>query len=105
MKRRDVLTAIGIVVGFLMMIWAMAMVTITEYNIGQLKLFWDISSIIITIGGSFCAMLVNYPIHQFRKLTKIIIQAFKRKREIRNRHNKINLLIYLEKQDVKDFFL
>lgn len=77
MKRRDVLTAIGIVVGFLMMIWAMAMVTITEYNIGQLKLFWDISSIIITIGGSFCAMLVNYPIHQFRKLTKIIIQAFK----------------------------
>lgn len=77
MKRRDVLTAIGIVVGFLMMIWAMAMVTITEYNVGQLKLFWDISSIIITIGGSLCAMLVNYPIHQFRKLTKIIIQSFK----------------------------
>lgn len=77
MKRRDVLTAIGIVVGFLMMIWAMAMVTITEYNVGQLKLFGDISSIIITIGGSLCAMLVNYPIHQFRKLTKIIIQSFK----------------------------
>lgn len=77
MKRRDVLTAIGIVLGFLMMIWAMAMVTITEYNVGQLKLFWDISSIIITIGGSLCAMLVNYPIHQFRKLTKIIIQSFK----------------------------
>ncbi|BDR67440.1 motility protein A [Clostridium tetani] len=77
MKRRDVLTAIGIVVGFLMMVWAMAMVTITEYNVGQLKLFWDISSIIITVGGSLCAMLVNYPLHQFKKLMKITIQAFK----------------------------
>ncbi|OFI06814.1 chemotaxis protein PomA [Clostridium acetireducens DSM 10703] len=78
MKRRDVLTGIGIVLGFVLMIWAMAMSKgITDYNLGQLKLFWDVPSIIITLGGSLCAMLVNYPMDQFRKLTKIIMQSFK----------------------------
>ncbi|KAJ49919.1 chemotaxis protein MotA [Clostridium tetanomorphum] len=77
MKRRDVLTAIGIGLGFGMMIWSMAMVSITKYNFKQLKLFWDLSSVIITLGGSLCAMLVNYPINQFKKLIKITIESFK----------------------------
>lgn len=77
MKRRDILTAVGVVVGFAMMIWSMAMVTLTKYNVGQLKLFWDLSSVIITLGGSLCAMLVNYPINQFRKLIKVTIQSFR----------------------------
>lgn len=77
MKRRDILTVIGITVGFGMMLWGMAMVSLTEYSIGQLKLFWDISSVIITIGGSFCALLIAYPFNTFRKLFKIIIQAFR----------------------------
>lgn len=77
MKRRDILTVIGITVGFGMMLWGMAMVSITEYSIGQLKLFWDISSVIITIGGSFCALLIAYPFNTFKKLFKIIIQAFR----------------------------
>ena len=72
MKRRDVLTAIGVIVGFLMMGWSMAMVNLTEYDVGQLKLFWDLASVIITIGGSLCAMLVHYPADQFRKIMKII---------------------------------
>jgi len=76
MKRRDALTAVGILLGFILMIWAMAMISLSEYNVGQLKLFWDISSVIITIGGSFCAMLVNYPINNFRRLVKIIVQSF-----------------------------
>lgn len=77
MKRRDILTAIGITLGFGMMLWGMAMVSITEYSIGQLKLFWDISSVIITIGGSFCALLIAYPFNTFKKLFKIIVQAFR----------------------------
>ncbi|PRR77526.1 Chemotaxis protein PomA [Clostridium liquoris] len=77
MKRRDVLTAIGVIVGFLMMGWSMAMVNLTEYDVGQLKLFWDLASVIITIGGSLCAMLVHYPADQFRKIMKIIAQAFR----------------------------
>lgn len=76
MKRRDALTAVGILLGFILMIWAMAMISLSEYNVGQLKLFWDIPSVIITIGGSFCAMLVNYPINNFRRLVKIIVQSF-----------------------------
>ncbi|MBM7869409.1 chemotaxis protein MotA [Clostridium pascui] len=77
MKRRDILTAIGITLGFGMMIWGMSMVNIAEYSIGQLKLFWDISAVIITIGGSFCALLIAYPFNTFKKLSKIIIQAFR----------------------------
>ncbi|WP_097025843.1 motility protein A [Clostridium peptidivorans] len=77
MKRRDILTVIGITVGFAMMLWGMAMVSITEYNIGQLKLFWDIPSVIITVGGSFCALLIAYPFNTFKRLSKIIFQTFK----------------------------
>lgn len=77
MKRRDVLTTIGVVLGFAMMIWSMAMVSLTKYNVAQLKLFWDLSSVIITIGGSLCAMLVNYPMSQFKKLVMIMKESFK----------------------------
>lgn len=78
MKKQDTLTLTGVVVGFLMMIWAMAIgKSMIHLDFAQLKIFFDPSSIIITIGGSLCAMLVNYPIAQFKKLFKILLQSFK----------------------------
>lgn len=77
MKKRDVLTVIGIVVGSFAMLWAMAMKSLTEYDFGQLKLFFDVASILITIGGSLCAMLITYPLSYFKNLMNIMIQSFK----------------------------
>ncbi|GAA0724130.1 motility protein A [Clostridium malenominatum] len=77
MKKRDLLTLIGIVLGSILLIWAMAMKSLTEYDFGQLKLFFDPASIAITLGGSFAAMLITYPMSYFNKLIKIMVQSFK----------------------------
>ena len=77
MKKRDLLTLIGIVLGSVLLIWAMAMKTLTEYDFGQLKLFFDPASIAITLGGSFAAMLITYPMSYFNKLLKIMVESFK----------------------------
>ncbi|MBU5483028.1 MotA/TolQ/ExbB proton channel family protein [Clostridium sp. MSJ-11] len=77
MKKRDALTGIGIVVGCFTMLWAMSMKSLTEYDFGQLKSFFDVASILITIGGSFCAMLITYPLSYFRKLKTVLVQTFK----------------------------
>lgn len=72
MKRKDMLTLIGIIAGFGLIGWGMM-----SGDGGGIGPFIDISSIIITIGGSFAAMLVNYPISQFKKLAKVLAQTFK----------------------------
>lgn len=77
MKKRDLLTLIGIVLGSVLLIWSMAMKSLTEYDFGQLKLFFDPASIAITLGGSFAAMLITYPKSYFNKLIKIMVQSFK----------------------------
>ncbi|MEW9093616.1 MAG: motility protein A [Clostridiaceae bacterium] len=77
MKKRDALTGIGIIVGSFTMLWAMSMKSLTEYDFGQLKLFFDVASILITIGGSLCAMLITYPLNYFKKLMTVVVQSFK----------------------------
>lgn len=79
MKKQDLMTTIGVVLGTLMMIWGMAMGPKGMFDIQmpQLKLFWDVASVVITIGGSFCALLINYSIPQMKNLFKILAQSFK----------------------------
>ncbi|WP_040211240.1 motility protein A [Clostridium polynesiense] len=70
MKKHDVLTSIGLVAGTLMLIWGMAMGA-------SLKIFWDPASVIITIGGSFCALLINYSITEVKNIFKVMGKTFK----------------------------
>ena len=70
MKKSDALTGVGIVVGIGLMIWAMTMGS-------SLMIFWDISSVFITIGGSFAAVLMTISGDELKKLGKVFIQAFK----------------------------
>lgn len=78
MKKQDIATAIGVVMGFFLVAWSMAMNGgLFKLNFGQLKLFWDVPSVLITIGGSFCALMVNYSIDQIKNLGVILLQAFK----------------------------
>ncbi|ACQ52282.1 motility protein A [Clostridium botulinum] len=71
MKKRDILTPIGLVLCFGLVIWGMAT------GGSSLKVFWDLASVFITIGGSLTAMLITYPIDEFKRLFVVIVQTFK----------------------------
>ncbi|MGH4140927.1 motility protein A [Clostridium sp.] len=71
MKKHDILTSAGIVVGVVLILWGMSA------GGANLKIFFDPASIAITVGGSFAALLIAYPIAAMKKVTKIIVQSFK----------------------------
>lgn len=76
MKKRDSMTTIGLVAGFLAIVFGITAGGTGSFGT-KLKSFFDLSSVFITIFGSFCALLVNYPISEIKKLMKINAQAFK----------------------------
>ncbi|EJO5346017.1 motility protein A [Clostridium botulinum] len=71
MKKRDILTPAGFVLCLGLVLWGMAS------GGTNLKIFWDISSLFITIGGSMGAMLITYPKDEFKRLFIVIKQTFK----------------------------
>jgi len=71
MKKHDILTTAGIISGFGLTLWGMAS------GGTSLKIFYDPASIAITVGGSFAALLIAYPVSAMTKLIKIIVQSFK----------------------------
>ncbi|MCY6959608.1 motility protein A [Clostridium brassicae] len=70
MKRQDVLTLVGLVLGFGLVVFGML-------SGGTVSMFVDPSSIAITVGGSFGALLIAYPMAEFKRVGKVIIQSFK----------------------------
>ncbi|MGH4050387.1 MAG: motility protein A [Clostridium sp.] len=71
MKKQDLLTSIGIVAGAALILWGMSA---GEAN---LKIFFDPSSIAITVGGSFAALIIAYPISEMKRVLNVIVQSFK----------------------------
>ncbi len=69
MKKHDFLTTVGLVLGTVMLIWGMAVGA-------KLIIFWDFASVIITIGGSFCALLINYPFKDVKNILKVMGKTF-----------------------------
>ena len=61
----DLSTVIGIVAGVLLLGIGMA-------SGGSLSTFWNPPSIAITLGGSFAAMLINFPLSQFVKAWRAV---------------------------------
>lgn len=70
MKRQDMLTLLGLLAGTVLMIYGML-------SGGTFKMFYDPASIAITVGGSFSALLINYPLNEFKRLVKVLVQSFK----------------------------
>lgn len=54
----DIATIIGFVLGSVFIVTSMSMV-------GNLEWFWSTSSVMITIGGTICATMINYPLSKF----------------------------------------
>lgn len=71
MKKHDILTPIGLLSGVGLMIFA-----ISEGQVG-LTGFYDFLSIVITIGGSFAALIVTFSLEEMLSLWKITGMLFK----------------------------
>ena len=71
MKKSDILTSIGLVLG----------ICINDYMGCSLEvvlmIFWDLSSVIITVGGSLSALLITYTLEEMKNMGKLFVQAFK----------------------------
>ncbi|MEC2159817.1 flagellar motor protein MotP [Virgibacillus halodenitrificans] len=72
MRKRDILTPIGITLGFIMIMLAI----MSKGGTSGASLFLDISSIFIVIGGLIASMLINFKMEQIKLTNKIISEAF-----------------------------
>lgn len=99
MKKRDILTPIGIAVGFIIIFLAIA---ISGGREGTL-IFIDIAAFLIVFGGVFASLLINFKFEQMRLLTTVIREAFRK-----NDHSVpelINLFIRLSEKARKEGLL
>lgn len=64
--KRSYVSVISLAVGFAMIFWA-----IIDGG-GSVGAFVDVPSIIITVFGSFCALLISYPIEQIKKVPRVL---------------------------------
>lgn len=71
MKKSDILTFVGLFAGIGLLGYSMAT------GDGGLGIFWSLSSVFITIGGSFAAVLMTYPMDVVKKVGALLGQAFK----------------------------
>lgn len=68
------MTIIGMVLGVCLILGAIAMQ-------GTLAIFWNPSAILISIGGSFAALLINFGTEQIRLVFLVIRQVFLEKKD------------------------
>src|SRR5690625_1998725 len=91
MTKRDLLTPIGITLGFIMIM--LAILTKGGENAGS---FMDISSIFIVLGGLVASLLINFKMDQIKLTSKVLKEAFhKNDQQI---SDLINLFITLSEQ-------
>ena len=62
MRKRDILTPIGITLGFLMIMMAI----VAKDGRSGTALFFDVSSIFIVIGGIIASLLINFKREQIK---------------------------------------
>ncbi|MBP3917385.1 motility protein A [Clostridium sp.] len=72
MKKYDILTVAGILSGIVLLIIGMS-------SGSSLIIFWDMSSVLITAGGSFCAVLITFNVEEIKLLGKVMVETFKEK--------------------------
>lgn len=70
MRKLDMMTLTGIVGGTFLIIFSI-------YLGGQIGMFWNIPSVMITVGGSIAALMVSYDWEQIKGVITISRQAFR----------------------------
>lgn len=56
----DIATIIGVSLGFMMIVWSILSGSGTDWRI-----FWNVPSLVITIGGMLCATMIHFSLPQF----------------------------------------
>ncbi|MGJ9457238.1 flagellar motor protein MotP [Oceanobacillus sp. CF4.6] len=72
MRKRDILTPVGITLGFIMIMLAI----LTKSGTGGIASFADIPSIFIVIGGLIASMLITFKMEQLKLTSAIWKEAF-----------------------------
>lgn len=75
MRKRDILTPIGITLGFIMIMLAI----LSNGGREGLLSFMDIASIFIVIGGLIASLLINFKQEQIKLSGKVLREAFNKK--------------------------
>lgn len=75
MKKRDMATTLGLFLGLVAIIIGMA-IDGGQLKFSGLKLFYDLPSIFITVGGSFFTIMICYPMDTLKKLPATLKNAF-----------------------------
>lgn len=75
MKKRDRATNYGIMFGSLAIIIGMGLNN-GKFSLSSLKLFWDLPSIFITVGGSFFTIMISFPMKTLRNIPLALRNAF-----------------------------
>lgn len=69
LRKLDLMTIVGLVGGTVML-------AISIVVGGELKLFWNVPSVLITVGGSLAAVVISYDTEQLKNVVKITKQVF-----------------------------
>src|SRR5690625_3484219 len=72
MKKRDILTPIGITLGFIMI----AMAIVSNAGSSGLASFFDVASIFIVVGGLIASLLINFKMKQIKLARTVIKESF-----------------------------
>ena len=75
--RMDITTLVGIVTAFALVIWAIAMG-------GSMSIFINVPSVMIVVGGTLGATMINYPLPDMLKVVKVVRNAFFHKKATAN---------------------
>lgn len=75
MKKKDISTYIGVFAGIAVILIGMALDS-GKIKLSGLKLFWDLPSVFITVGGSFFTVLISFPMGDIKNLPKTLKNAF-----------------------------
>ncbi|WP_026907506.1 flagellar motor protein MotP [Paucisalibacillus globulus] len=92
MRKRDLLTPIGITLGFIMIMGAILSNSGTEGIVS----FLDVASVFIVIGGMIGSLLINFNLNQIKLTGKVLKESFKQ--NDRQLSELINLFIRLSER-------
>lgn len=74
MRKFDLMTVAGIMIGLLLVLGGIQME-------GDLRVFWNPAGLLITLGGSFGALMVNFRFHEVKTVFQVTRQAFIQREE------------------------
>ncbi|MCT2535008.1 flagellar motor protein MotP [Aquibacillus koreensis] len=72
MKKTDILTPIGITLGFMMVMFGI----LSSGGIGGIVSFFQVASVLIVLGGLCAALLINFNLDQLKITHRVLKEAF-----------------------------